>query len=413
MSSTVLILYYVWQIMALALLGLPVIYLLFFAFAGIFYRQRDPAIVPGLRKFVVLVPSYKEDEVIVETAVDALMQEYPKDLFEVVVIADSLNPATISTLRKLPVTVIEVRFDRSTKTKALNSAMALLSDTYDIAVVLDADNLMNRDFLSRINSSFTDDLAAIQGHRTARNLDTPLAILDAASEEINNHIFRKGHRASGLSSAIIGSGMAFRYDFFRELMSGIMAVGGFDKEIELTLLSQGMKIGYDDDAIVYDEKVRHGTAFTNQRRRWLSAQFNYFGKAIGPAFRQLFTRGNLDYFDKAIQFILPPRILLPVAFILGMIVFISANSLVGAPFLFDILWIAGFISCLLVFFFSVPLSFYNTGTARALLALPRGVILMLASLARVRGANQQFLHTRHGPSGPEKAALITDKTNQL
>jgi hypothetical protein len=50
---------------------------------------------------------------------------------------------------------------------------------------------------------------AVQGHRTAKNTNNSWAILDAISEEINNNIFRKGHRVLGLSSAIIGSGMAF------------------------------------------------------------------------------------------------------------------------------------------------------------------------------------------------------------
>lgn len=404
-------LFHVLQILALILLVLPAAYLLFFAVAGLFYRQHRPAGNPGFRKFVILIPAYREDSVIVDTARDALLQEYPSDRFEVVVIADSLGPQTLSSLRDLSITLIEVSFDQSTKTKALNQAMSQLYGDYDLAVVLDADNIMARDFLSRINASFTGDLVAIQGHRTARNLDTSLAVLDAASEEINNHLFRKGHRAAGLSSAIIGSGMAFRYDYFRELMSGITAVGGFDKEIELRILERGHRIGYDEDAMVFDEKVRHASAFTTQRRRWLSAQAAYFRKGIGPAFSALVTRGNLDYFDKAVQFILPPRILLPMIFIATGALFMIMNRYLGASRLFDFIWVAGTIMCFLVFALSLPGSFYNRKTARALLTLPKGVILMLASLARIRGANRRFLHTEHGPVMAEHTVLTTTKTN--
>ena len=83
-----------------------------------------------------------------------------------------------------------------------------------------------------------------------------MAVLDAISEEINNHIFRKGHRVLGLSSAIIGSGMAFRYNYFKNLMLTVTAVGGFDKEIELKMLKEGRTIEYLDDAVVLDEKVQ-------------------------------------------------------------------------------------------------------------------------------------------------------------
>jgi hypothetical protein len=56
-----------------------------------------------------------------------------------------------------------------------------------------------------------------------KNTNNSWAILDAISEEINNNIFRKGHRVLGLSSAIIGSGMAFRYNYFKTLMSTVTA----------------------------------------------------------------------------------------------------------------------------------------------------------------------------------------------
>jgi len=179
-------------------------------------------------------------------------------------------------LKTLPIKVLEVKFDISTKSKALNSAMERIIAGYDIAVILDADNLMAPDFLSKINASFGNGFIAVQGHRTAKNLNTSLAVLDAVSEEINNHIFRKGHRVLGFSSAIIGSGMAFKYDFFKALMSTVTAIGGFDKEIELKLLKEGNTIEYLDDAFVYDEKVQKAEVFSNQRRRWLSAQLIYF-----------------------------------------------------------------------------------------------------------------------------------------
>ena len=205
---------------------------------------------------------------------------------------------------------MEVSFLKSTKSKALNKAMLVLESVYDIAVVLDADNVMAKDFLTKINNAFQQDVTAVQGHRTAKNVNNSWAILDAVSEEINNSIFRKGHRVLGLSSAIIGSGMAFKYDYFKNLMATVTAVGGFDKEIELKMLKEGKEILYLNDALVYDEKVQKSEVFGNQRRRWLSAQLHYFRKDILKATKALILKGNIDYFDKAIQFIQPPRILL-------------------------------------------------------------------------------------------------------
>lgn len=384
------------EIILLAITGLATFYVLFFSVAGLFYKEKKHTSVSKNRKFAVLIPGYKEDGVILDVAADALKQNYPSDAFDVVIIADSFQPETIQLLSAMPLKVIEVQFDKSTKAKALNKAMSLLPDDYDIALVLDADNLMERDFLTKMNAAFEQDFKVIQGHRTAKNMNTNLAVLDAISEEINNHLFRKGHRAVGLSSAIIGSGMAFDYSFFKSMMLEVKAIGGFDKEIELKMLKAELKIDYLQNAYVYDEKVQDSHAFTTQRRRWLSAQFHYFAQDIGSATRDLFFKGNVDYFVKAIQFVQPPRILLLGLVCIETLLFLIVNSMLGIDISLSQWWLAIFVSCVLAFLFSVPVKFYNKTTFKALMDLPKGMLLMFLSLLKIRGANKQFLHTPHG-----------------
>ncbi len=382
------------QIIVLIILGLSTLYIFIFSFGGLFYKQHPYPISEVMRKIAVFIPGYKEDDVIVEVARAALVQDYPAEFYDIIIIADSFQPETISRLRELPIKVIEVKFEKSTKSKALNKAMEKLEDPYDIAVILDADNVMANDYLTKINQIFQFSFLAVQGHRTAKNMNTSLAILDAISEEINNHIFRKGHRVFGLSSAIIGSGMAFRYNYFKKLMASVKAVGGFDKEIELKMLKAGHKIAYLDDAYVYDEKVQKAEVFSNQRRRWLSAQLHYFRLDFFSSLKDLLLKGNVDYFDKAVQFIQPPRILLLGAVLLFGTLFIIANIILTNSFLLA-LWICVVVFCLLAFLFAVPRSFYNYKTARAILSLPKGMMLMMGSLLKIKGANKQFIHTKH------------------
>ncbi|MDQ5928619.1 MAG: hypothetical protein QG594_393, partial [Bacteroidota bacterium] len=356
----------------------------------------------NIKKIAVLIPGYKEDEVIIEVASAALQQDYPSDFYDVVIIADSFQKETILALKTLPIIVIEVSFEKSTKSKALNKAMDALGSDYDIAVVLDADNVMNTDFLKKVNAAFEYGFIAVQGHRTAKNTNNSWAILDAISEEINNNIFRKGHRVLGLSSAIIGSGMAFKYNYFKTLMATVTAVGGFDKEIELKMLKEGHKIVYLNDAVVFDEKIQKAEVFGNQRRRWLSAQLHYFRKDILSASKHLLLKGNIDYFDKAIQFIQPPRILLLGAVILCSIAFLAANYFLDYQNPYSNYWIILVIACIMSFVFSVPKSFYNLKTLKALMSLPKGMLMMLLSLLKIKGANKTFIHTQHTSSSKKQ-----------
>ncbi len=384
------------QSLGLVLIGWQVFYLFFFALAGKFYRTKLPVKNPAIRKIAILIPGYREDAVIIQVAKEALLQKYPSETFEVVIIADSFQSETMSVLKTLPLRVIEVVFEKSTKAKALNKAMQELDASFELVVILDADNIMEKDFLQKINTAFDDKCQVVQGHRKAANTGNTLSILDALSEEINNHIFRKGHRAAGLSAAIIGSGMAFRFDLFRKMISEATAVGGFDKELELKLLKNGHTIQYLDDAVVYDEKVSQEKDFTNQRRRWLSAQVFYFRRDFLSALRYFFTKGNIDYLDKVIQFMLLPRILLLGAVIITSVSFILLNLLLGGFTVFSIAWMTITAFYLCVFLLSVPFSFYTRDTLKAIAGIPRGMWLMLVSLTRIRGANQSFIHTTHG-----------------
>jgi cellulose synthase/poly-beta-1,6-N-acetylglucosamine synthase-like glycosyltransferase len=366
------------------------------AAAGLFYKQVPYTEQPKFRKIAVLIPGYREDEVIIETVMDALKQDYPVYLYDVVVIADSLAANVIGKLKEMPVKVIEVCYEQSTKTKALIKALEVLGDDYQVAVILDADNLMAKDFLYKVNAAFERNIIAVQGHRIAKNLDTPFAMMDALSEEINNHIFRKGLSILGLSSSLTGSGMAFQYDTFKSLMTGITAVGGFDKELELELHKREIKIAYLDDAYVYDEKIQEAENFRNQRLRWLSAQYHYFRKDIWPSIKLLISKRNIDYFYKTVLFAQPPRIVLIGSIFLMGTVFLLVNQLIGDYWLMNRIWILAAILCSSVFVFSIPKSFYTLKMLKALIVLPRIFFIMAVSIMKLKGVNKNFLHTKHG-----------------
>ena len=389
------------ELFAFTYLGLAACYILFFSFAGIFPYRVKKGHSLSIRKIAVLIPGYKEDSVILEVARQALEQDYPSESYQVIVIADSFQKETVESLKLLPIRVVEVVFDKSTKTKALNSAMDAIGDYFDIALILDADNLMENGFLKKINDAFENGFKVVQGHRQAKNMNNNLALLDTISEEINNHIFRKGHRVVGLSSALIGSGMAFEYEFFKRTMKEIKAIGGFDKELELNLLKNGVLIEYLADAIVLDEKVQKEAVFENQRRRWISAQLIYFRRFAIDGIIQFVSRLNIDYFDKVYQMILPPRILL-----LGLLTIIMIGSgvfsMINSHFAWEtfafsfINWLVIWSFTVVALLLSIPRKLYSLRTLAALLSLPRGFLLMLRSLFRVKNANKSFIHTSHG-----------------
>jgi cellulose synthase/poly-beta-1,6-N-acetylglucosamine synthase-like glycosyltransferase len=365
------------------------LYFSIYSISGLFRYQPRPAMDDRLRKFAILIPGYKEDAVIIEVAKQALNQDYPPSLFDVIIIADSFQQSTLDELRKLPIKVVEVSFEKSSKSRALNKTMSILPDIYEAVIILDADNIMAEDFITKMNDALSSGFIAIQGHRKAKNRNTSFAVLDSVSEEINNHIFRKGHRVFGLSSALIGSGMAFDYPIFKAYMATIDSFGE-DKELEIKLLRDRKRIEYCEYAYVYDEKVQKSQVFMVQRTRWLANQFIYARQYFFPSLKELFIKGNIDYFDKVFQQFLPPRI-----FLMGFLVIISIISIFLNPLIITICWISLTLLCTITLLISIPGPYFNMQTFKAVLVLPQGFIFMLGSLLRIFKAKRGFGHTTH------------------
>ncbi|WP_417859912.1 glycosyltransferase [Winogradskyella sediminis] len=384
------------EVIILIYFAVSSVYVLLFALAGHGYKRRKVLTNQNINSMAVFIPAYKEDAVIVSVAKTALEQHYPSANFDVIVIADSLQAETLTNLKKLPIKLVEVDFENSTKAKALNAAINSLSENYDYAIILDADNIMEAEFLNKMNNAFNHGFQVVQAHRKAKNLNTSFAILDAASEEINNHIFRKGHSALGLSSGLIGSGMGFEYRLFQSIMKTVTAVGGFDKELEFELAKNNITIEYLQDTVVLDEKIQRSSDFSNQRRRWLATQFIYFKRNYKLGFKALFN-GNMNFFDKVFQMMVPPRILLlGVTTIITLIYILIDFGFKVNTFISSYYWIITYALLIATFVLALPKSFYNANTLKAMASMPSAFFRMFRLLFNLKGANSKFIHTSHG-----------------
>ena len=213
-------------------MSINVAYLLVYSLASL-RRGKPLASVPAraCKRFAVLIAAYREDAVILSTVHACLAQDYPDDKYDVTVISDHMRPETNAALSSLPIKLLQVDFEKSTNTKSLKAALEYLDKAaYDVALIIDADNIIAPSYLSEVNDAFAvPGVRVVQTHRVAKNLNTDMAYLDAVSEEINNSIFRSGHANLGMSAALIGSGMAFDYPLFYDAMMSNTSVGGFDR----------------------------------------------------------------------------------------------------------------------------------------------------------------------------------------
>ena len=365
-------------------------YVAFYAFVHVVCRRKPhPPKSDGHKSsFLILYPAYNEDKVIVHSVEQFLKQDYPSDKYHVMVISDHQQDTTNNRLRQLPVTLLLPSFKRSSKAKALRFAMANVTSGYDYVVVLDADNVVNPDFLSLLNGvANTMDYRAIQCHRCAKNADGAVSMLDGISEEINNTLFRKSHNAIGLSSALIGSGMCFDFAWFKSNVC-TLSTAGEDRELEVMLLKQGFYIKYAEHIPVYDQKVSNEENFQRQRQRWMSAQVNCLLTML-PYLPKAIVKGNVNYIDKTLQQMLIPRsVLLVLSFILAVI------SIMLTP-CWSLKWIVLFVVLCMSLLLAIPRQMRTMALLGNMTRLPLLAWKMIKGMRHIDRKNREFLHTSH------------------
>lgn len=382
---------HIFEIIIWFIIAGSVIYVVFFAIISLFYEKEDriaihaAALSDRLNKFLILYPAYKEDKVIINAVKQFLLQDYPKELYTVIVISDHMEPETNEQLSKLPITLLQPTFEKSSKAKAMQFAIDNVNSDYNNVVILDADNVVRPEFLSQLNvlSSVYD---AIQCHRCAKNANNDVAVLDGASEEINNTIFRKAHNRLGLSSALIGSGMCFKYNIFKENVFKLTTAGE-DREMEALLLHQGVFIKYASEIHVFDEKVSNQDNFQRQRMRWMTAQVQSLISQL-PKVPKALLHGNINFVDKVIQQALIPRSILIV--LLGAI---SVFMTIVVPDWCEKWWIL-FAMLALSLFIAIPAPL-RTQSFKKVMAIPNLVFKMLKNILHIDHKNTDFIHTEH------------------
>ena len=383
------------EILLWLLLSASGAYILFYTIVSLIWRKpvsKQSSKVKSLHadhyySFLVLFPAYNEDRVIVSSIQQFISQYYPNDRFHAVVISDHMKPETNDKLRELPITLLTPVFEKSSKAKAMQYAMGQIKETYDYVVILDADNVVNSNFLEKLNEVCAMGHKAIQCHRCAKNSDNNIAVLDGISEEINNTIFRKAHNRIGLSSALIGSGMCFDYKWFKENVYKL-STAGEDRELEALLLKQGVYIHYEESIPVFDEKVSNKDNFQNQRQRWMTAQVQSLLNML-PYIPQAIKSRNINFIDKTIQQALIPRSILIV------FTFTMATLMTFISQVWCMKWWLRFLFICLSLYYAIPKELRNYSILSNILSVPMLVGKMILNILKIDRKNTDFIHTTH------------------
>ncbi len=344
--------------------------------------------------FGCIITAYR-NATIAEGLVDSLLsQGYPN--FHIYLVADACDLSDW-TLTDERLTVLRPEPALNLKIKSVIHAMDRYVRPHDYTVVFDADNLSHPDFLKVVNDFSCRGWRAIQGQRTAKNLDSVYACADAIGEFYKNWIDRYMPWRLGSSAVISGSGMAVETGLYRAYLNSKEITEGQhqykrmlqeDKILQNFLLRQNERIAYAWDAIVYDEKVSSAEAVETQRSRWLFSYFQNVGNALGILRRGLIN-GSFNQLLFGLVTIAPP-----------MFIQVGVGVLLGLLALFVVPWLSlVLLTALMVFALNIFLVLYLSKVPaqvwQAIWHLPGFVFRQVKALLKMGNPDKNFKPTEH------------------
>lgn len=295
------------------------LYYFIIAFFGICKRHEDKIMTPK-NTFAVIVAAHNEEQVIGQLVENLHVLNYPRDLYDIYVVADNCKDKTAQIARNAGALVYE-RFNLEQRGKGY--AMEWMFDKlfaqkkqYDAVVVFDADNLVDTNFLLEMNNRLCKGEKVIQGYLDAKNPnDTWIAGTFAISFWVVNHIWHLAKYNLGLSSVLGGTGMCISTDILKRFGWGATCLTE-DMEFTMKTLLIGIRTTWAHDAIVYDEKPLTFKQSWNQRKRWAQGHFDVAGRYIPKLLVEGIKRRDIRLLDGVLHLVQPHFLLLSTTFVL-------------------------------------------------------------------------------------------------
>lgn len=293
--------------------GLIGVYQIALSFFGIWYRRKPLRHAPQ-KRFAVIIPAHDEERV-VGPLIDSLMaQDYPRELFDVHVVADNCTDHTAQVAARHGA-IVHVRRDAERRAKgyAIEWMLERLwksAPHYDAVVMFDADNLVAPDFLRIMNDRLCDGHQVIQGYLGVKNpFDTWVSVSMAISYWFSNRMWQNARQNLGLSCSLGGTGLCIDMALLREMGWGATGLTE-DLEFGVRCVERGILPIWAHDAKVYDEKPTTLLASMRQRLRWMQGHFHCARHHMWPLIRAGLRERSLAKLDAGIYLFQPMRFLI-------------------------------------------------------------------------------------------------------
>ena len=321
------------------------IYQLVISICSLITLKEKPLIEEKNHKFLAIIPAHNEEAVVGNLIESLKKQTYPKEMYDICVIADNCTDNTKQVAENLGAKVFE-RHEEDPAKRTKGDALSLFLNTmlsdpkmdYDAFFVFDADNIVDKGFIEAMNKHLCQGEEVVQGYRDIKNpTDSWIASGYAIFYWTMNRFYHLARYNAGLSPLINGTGFMVKFEAIRPTGWDTDTLTE-DIEFSLKRIIQGKKLGWATDAKVYDEQPVKFKPSWSQRSRWTIGHIQCLQEYTKPLATAAIEKKTLMNFDGLLYMLgsIPMFIITILLLVLNAVSYLS-NGMTTSDFIINIL----------------------------------------------------------------------------
>ncbi len=274
----------------------------YYQLIGLFFTRKFPP-AKNYHKYAVLIPGRNEEKVIGNLIKSIKAQDYPQEYLTIFVCADNCTDNTAAVARENGAVVYEhFNPDERTKGFAVKYLFEQIQKDYGIEsfegyFMFDADNLLKKDYISRMNDSFDAGEKIITSYRNTKNWSESWVVSLYGLHWLRSIRFR--HRTRSflhLATNIQGTGFLFTNEIVRNGWKYTSLTE--DRSLTADCVVNGYEISFNYDAIFYDEQPTSIKVALTQRLRWAKGHLQAFAESGWGLFINIFWNKNTKHYPE-------------------------------------------------------------------------------------------------------------------
>ena len=250
------------------------IFTVYFTCIALFSLMKDKEYkkVNPLKRFAILVAA-RNEEVVLPNLIESLKnQTYPSDLYDIVIIPNNCSDNTEKIALENGAKVFNCPLPVSSKGDALNQYFDSIiknPNNYDAFCIFDADNIVNHDYLERVNDALCNGVKVGQGYRESKNpTDTVISGSYSIYYYMIDRFYNRARAVLDISCLINGSGFVVSREIIEKFNGWHTKTMTEDIEFSTLCVLAGEKVQWIPDAKFFDEQPLTFEQSWKQRKRW-------------------------------------------------------------------------------------------------------------------------------------------------